>query len=301
MQLNQLSAITMYILVPSSYPTSLSCSSISSTSVHLSWNPLESKEFNGISQGYVVYFRPLREWKGKSVWAKRKKLFLNSIYIVGESTRLHTLDTLLTVKQLEKFQNYTVQVTALTRIGEGPKSRPVYCRTMEDVPSAPANIKAVPLSTHSILVTWLPPASPAGDITGYAIHLSTMMAGQPITDKIEVGHFHLSYGKWDIICIIIISSGFQLQAWVHHNGVNNQPAILNMCHCIYHHGGGRMQWCGCGDSKSATRSCHILHSEPSSLTDQFTSHPPMQSCRQPKAKCYMDLQVKHLQCILIIY
>ena len=67
MQLNQLSAITMYILVPSSSPTSLSCSSISSTSVHLSWNPLEAEEFNGISQGYVVYFRPLREWQGKSI------------------------------------------------------------------------------------------------------------------------------------------------------------------------------------------------------------------------------------------
>ena len=80
----------------------------------------------------------------------------------------------------------------------------MYCRTMEDVPSAPANIKAVPLSTQSILVTWLPPTSPAGDITGYAIHLSTMMAGQPITDKIEVGPLHLSLKKnLDIICIII--------------------------------------------------------------------------------------------------
>ena len=35
-------------------------------------------------------------------------------------------------------------------------------------------------------MTWLPPLVPAGEITGYAIHLSTMMAGQPITDKIEV-------------------------------------------------------------------------------------------------------------------
>ena len=186
MQLNQLSAIIMYISVPSSSPTSLSCSSISSTSVHLSWNPLEAKEFNGISQGYVVYFRPLREWQGKSILTNRYKGFFNSIYLVGESTRLHTMDTLITVKQLEKFQNYTVQVAALTRIGEGLKSRPGYCRTMEDVPSAPANIKAVPLSTHSLLTTWLPPASPAGEITGYAIHLSTMIAGQPITDKIEV-------------------------------------------------------------------------------------------------------------------
>ena len=108
---------------------------------------------------------------------------------MGESTRLHTLDTLITVQQLEKYQNYTVQVAAQTRVGEGIKSRPVYCRTMEDVPSPPQNIKAVPVTSHSILVTWLPPLSPAGDITGYAIHLSTMMAGQPITDKIEVKIF----------------------------------------------------------------------------------------------------------------
>ena len=62
----------------------------------------------------------------------------------------------------------------------------LYCRTLEDLPSPPANIKAVPVSVGSILVTWLPPTLPAGEITGYAIHLSTMMAGQTITDKIEV-------------------------------------------------------------------------------------------------------------------
>ena len=105
---------------------------------------------------------------------------------MGESTRLHTLDTLITVQQLEKYQNYTVQVAALTRVGEGARSRSVYCRTNEDLPSPPANIKAVPLSGQAILVTWLPPVHPAGEITGYAIHLSTMMAGQTITDKIEV-------------------------------------------------------------------------------------------------------------------
>lgn len=151
-----------------------------------------------------------------------------------------------------------------------------FCRTMEDVPSAPANIKAVPLSTQSILVTWLPPASPAGDITGYAIHLSTMMAGQPITDKIEVGSFIILRKLRHHLHNLF--AGLQLQAWVHYNGVNNQSAILNMCHCIHHSGWGRMQWCGGGDSQSATRSCHLLHSEPSSLTYPFTSHPPMQGC-----------------------
>ena len=106
---------------------------------------------------------------------------------MGETVRLHTHHTELSVSQLEKYQNYTVQVSALTRVGEGARSRSVYCRTNEDLPSPPANMKAVPVSSQSILLTWLPPVHPAGEITGYAIHLSTMMAGQSITDKIEVG------------------------------------------------------------------------------------------------------------------
>ena len=108
------------------------------------------------------------------------------LFVVGESSRLNTKDTLLTVEHLEKYQNYTMEVAAVTKAGEGVRSRPVYCRTMEDIPSTPANIKAVPVSGHSILVSWLPPSVAAGEITGYAIHISTMMAGQPITDKIDV-------------------------------------------------------------------------------------------------------------------
>ena len=102
------------------------------------------------------------------------------------------MDTKILLKKLEKFQNYTIQVSAMTKVGMGVKSRPVYCMPMEDIPSAPNNIKAVPMSLQSILVTWLPPLTLAGEITGYSIHLSTMMAGQPITDKIEVDKPYIS-------------------------------------------------------------------------------------------------------------
>ena len=71
--------------------------------------------------------------------------------------RLHTPLTELSVAQLEKYQNYTVQVSALTRVGEGARSRSVYCRTNEDLPSPPANISARPTSAFSILVRWDPP------------------------------------------------------------------------------------------------------------------------------------------------
>ena len=38
----------------------------------------------------------------------------------------------MTLHGLEKYQNYSVQVVASTRVGSGLKSRSIYCTTKED-------------------------------------------------------------------------------------------------------------------------------------------------------------------------
>lgn len=38
----------------------------------------------------------------------------------------------VTLTQLQKFANYSIQVLAYTRKGEGVRSEPVYVRTLED-------------------------------------------------------------------------------------------------------------------------------------------------------------------------
>lgn len=38
----------------------------------------------------------------------------------------------LTLYGLDKYQNYSVQVVASTKVGSGLKSRSIYCRTKED-------------------------------------------------------------------------------------------------------------------------------------------------------------------------
>ena len=60
------------------------------------------------------------------------------LLVVGQTVRLHTHHTELSLAQLEKYQNYTVQVSGLTRVGEGARARSVYCRTNEDLPSPPS-------------------------------------------------------------------------------------------------------------------------------------------------------------------
>ena len=54
----------LYISVPTSAPSSLTCSPASSSRILVSWAALEEKLFNGESQGYAVYVRPLLEWSG---------------------------------------------------------------------------------------------------------------------------------------------------------------------------------------------------------------------------------------------
>ena len=48
--------------------------------------------------------------------------------IVERSTLQHQL----TLTGLERYQNYSVRVVAATRVGQGLKSRSIYCRTNED-------------------------------------------------------------------------------------------------------------------------------------------------------------------------
>ena len=56
----------LYISVPAVAPSSLSCSPVSSSRILVSWAALEEAQFNGESQGYAVYVRPLLEWSGVS-------------------------------------------------------------------------------------------------------------------------------------------------------------------------------------------------------------------------------------------
>ena len=59
----------------------------------------------------------------------------NILRFLSESVEVleqSTTQQKLTLYGLEKYQNYTIQIVASTKIGEGLKSRSIYCRTQED-------------------------------------------------------------------------------------------------------------------------------------------------------------------------
>lgn len=54
------------------------------------------------------------------------------------------------------------------------------------VPSAPANIKATASDQNTVLISWIPPEFPNGDLTHYSVFMKTMESGRQFTQHFEV-------------------------------------------------------------------------------------------------------------------
>ncbi|XP_065220187.1 cell adhesion molecule Dscam2-like isoform X2 [Planococcus citri] len=141
--------------VPTGAPQKLKCSAMSSESLRIQWEIPPPDYHNGNLQGYKIFYKPANPEIGMKT--------LNSV------KKTISLDTSL--YNLEKYTNYSVRVLAYTRAGDGVKSPPVYCHTAEDLPEAPATIKALVMTSDSILITWSSPVRTNGVILKYHVYI----------------------------------------------------------------------------------------------------------------------------------
>uniref|UniRef100_A0A6P7FSC5 Down syndrome cell adhesion molecule-like protein Dscam2 n=1 Tax=Diabrotica virgifera virgifera TaxID=50390 RepID=A0A6P7FSC5_DIAVI len=89
-----------------------------------------------------------------------------------ETRKTTALTTVIT--GLRKFTNYSLQVLAFTKVGDGVLTTPSYCQTEEDVPGPPADLKVVVSSPQSLKVSWLQPVEPNGVLTKYNLYRRSM-------------------------------------------------------------------------------------------------------------------------------
>ncbi|XP_015186972.1 PREDICTED: Down syndrome cell adhesion molecule-like protein Dscam2 isoform X7 [Polistes dominula] len=143
--------------VPSSPPTDVRCTALSSQSLQVSWDPPPDSSLNGILKGYKV------------MWEN-----MDSMTESSKSEMKITTALTVVIHGLEKYTNYSIQVLTFTRAGDGVASAPLYCVTEEDFPEVPAGVKAVASSATSIIVSWLPPLKSNGNITSYNLHIRSL-------------------------------------------------------------------------------------------------------------------------------
>ena len=102
-----------FISEPSAAPLNVRGHNTSSTSIFIIWNDIPAAEQNGIITSYNITYHSLTENH-------------------SNSTTVDFPDRQVTLTGLEKFVNYSITVSASTKIGPGPASKPVIVSTGED-------------------------------------------------------------------------------------------------------------------------------------------------------------------------
>ncbi|XP_046679200.1 Down syndrome cell adhesion molecule-like protein Dscam2 isoform X5 [Homalodisca vitripennis] len=162
--------------VPSAAPEDVRCAALSSQSVQVSWHPPPHIHSNGIIQGYRLFYDTH-----------------DQVLDLGMDSRKTTAMTIV-LTGLMKFTNYSVQVLAFTRVGDGVPSRPIFCQTEEDAPGSPADIKVAVSSSNSLVVSWLPPNDPNGLITKYNLYTRVVDGREELNHgKRNLPSQHMSY------------------------------------------------------------------------------------------------------------
>ncbi|XP_054993884.1 receptor-type tyrosine-protein phosphatase F isoform X9 [Sorex araneus] len=151
---------------PSAPPQKVTCVSVGSTTIRVSWVPPPDDSRNGVITQYSVAYEAV---DGED----RER------HVVGDISREHSSWDLV---GLEKWTEYRVWVWAHTDVGPGPESSPVLVRTDEDVPSGPPRkVEVEPLNSTAVRVTWkLPvPSKQHGQIRGYQVTYVRLENGEP--------------------------------------------------------------------------------------------------------------------------
>ncbi|KAL5282509.1 hypothetical protein ACFFRR_005558 [Megaselia abdita] len=152
--------------IPSHYPEDPRCAALTSQSLQISWQPPPSHLTNGIIQGYKIFYEPMTSAFNNNIVENRKTTAL-TIVLTG----------------LRKFTNYSIQLSAYTRMGDGILSFPKYCHTEEDVPEPPSDIKSVISSQQSLYISWLPPTDSNGVITKYNLYTRVINGREEINNE----------------------------------------------------------------------------------------------------------------------
>ncbi|XP_049549048.1 tyrosine-protein phosphatase Lar isoform X2 [Anopheles darlingi] len=132
-------------------PTDVTISEVTATQVRLEWSYKGPEDL----QYYVIQYKPK-----------------NANQAFSEISGIITM--FYVVRTLSPYTEYEFYVIAVNNIGRGPPSLPATTTTGEtEMESAPRNIEVKPLSSSTMLITWEPPETPNGQVTGYKVYYTT--------------------------------------------------------------------------------------------------------------------------------
>ncbi|XP_065052028.1 phosphatidylinositol phosphatase PTPRQ-like [Rhopilema esculentum] len=143
-------------------PQNVSLTNHTSTSLLVEWNELPFLKRKGEIRGYAVYYRVKKSSLPLSIkWVDMYHFTANYTVVYRPPIQVEVDDVIrrlwYELTGLYKFMEYTVHLTAYTKVGTGPWTFAKFAMTDEDVPSRAAqNVTVHALNSTSIVVEWDP-------------------------------------------------------------------------------------------------------------------------------------------------
>ncbi|CAG0919767.1 unnamed protein product [Notodromas monacha] len=142
-------------------PQEVQVAVLNSTSVRVTWKPPKEKEKHGVILGYQFNVQETRKTRGEKV-----------ISDPGHYLELNGSATAFTIADLQPDTKYQVQVSAMTRKGDGARSKIINFATPGGVPSRPTlKIRLAEGTSNgvSIEASWSQPKETFGKIVGWRL------------------------------------------------------------------------------------------------------------------------------------
>ncbi|XP_058805805.1 tyrosine-protein phosphatase Lar isoform X2 [Phymastichus coffea] len=167
-------------------PQNVTAQPINSTAVHVRWEPPKLKERNGVIRGYHVHVQEVHEENNRQLDEPIRSIILEENVLYAN------------VSGLQPDTSYSVQVAALTRKGDGARSKPVVVKTPGGVPYRPQmNVKVFNQEEPiKIELEWTKPSETFGPILGYRIRYG--IKNQTLKEEFIEGDDTFSYRIEDL-------------------------------------------------------------------------------------------------------
>ncbi|KAK6188600.1 hypothetical protein SNE40_004745 [Patella caerulea] len=141
--------------IPEASPQAVSGRPLDAHQIAVNWKPPPPDKQNGRLEGYKLSYM---------------KNIEGDIETDGVEKILGPKVESFTIKGLDTWTEYKIQVRAYTKVGEGPLSPPIIVKTDEDVPGEPRKVKIEVINSTAIYVEWRPPVNQNGIIRGYQVY-----------------------------------------------------------------------------------------------------------------------------------
>ncbi|XP_077550101.1 protein sidekick-1-like [Haemaphysalis longicornis] len=145
----------------------------------VSWREPDCRLANGVITGYRLVRSSTADWEPSAV-----------------STEVATNN--VTMNDLTPFTEYTVTVSAKNSVGTGPGANVTFT-TLPAAPPPPNNLTVYSASSQQLLISWLPPYPPNGELEGYVVRV------KPVEEDVFSTNFSLT--PWAASCDSEVRAG----------------------------------------------------------------------------------------------